>query len=1184
MIEPRGRPRRQYVLSRVRLINFHNLVDETIEIRSGGHLFLLGDNGSGKTTVIDAVHLVLSGEHEMELNAATRFGARRTGGRTLQGIVLRLDPERGIVNEGGAITYAAVELHAQDDGEKLCLGVGLEATTLEARVVRWGFLHRGPLEELPLLFEAPDGSRCPTPRERFREALGKVETFGHMTDYRSAVAERVFGSTALYEEVCRFWAMAKAYREIVAGARDFAALFSRLLPAPDVEIFAEILQSLREIDDLASRLGELDRQRDYVAGLSACIERIASHREEAARYRWLVTFREIQEREADAEGRRQQVKQLAQELTRAEAQTEGAKARRGRATEALRMTENEDAGQLASNLHRVESDLQQRAAEIRATRAELDGCRHQEQEAQASLDHAVGELAAALESACTDLTDTLRHARRALPATNSLLEDQRAAAGALGSEALDLAEPDAAAGREVEEAMGRVETEFRAAQDQAALRRRELADRERQLDALRPGPGLEGFEVAQEALRAAGLTAQPIFEPLEPSRGAAESDLAALEALVGVETLTAFVVPVDELERAKAVLLRQAPGVRVVCRTTDEATLPSWASALLLPPEGSTAIAARQAVAAALCQPGALGEVQPPDATGTIELRGLGFRQPGDAPVLIGAEHRKRAQARRAQQMQSEIARVQQVCAAADQQVDAVRVEQDRLRAVTRATQSLRGPAVLHAHTEARIGQAHCAHAGQRTREAAERLDAAERVLADTQSALDALRARADEVGLAELEKKLQVLRDVATQADQELGNAQRHHGQLEQAVADQNQALAVLEDELAARRRELVVRGEALRTCHGEGLAEADVERYVRTTARGDQFRTLAAIDERLREAERNETIARTELAGDGSHGIRNLEYAPRFGFAYQEGENRLEDRRGQPAANVLASLERDIAEQREVVNDKTRDLMDTLVMGTLARHLQEQVGRLHRTIKDINRLLGDLRFGSTRYQFRVTPRDERKELVELVGRVSLLDEASRKQFRAWIDDRMEQLKIGGDDDVPEVLDYRRWFEYQLITQSTNVSGETELTPERRVLSSGGEQGVPNYLLVLALAKLMFDNAGARVRPVLFDEAFYGIDSGRRDQLLRFATDLGLQLLVASPDQDGATLAVRYATTLFLVRDDNGDVHLAPYHYWNLTGERQPALFDQEPQVAPESEAQCVVGAGGAPVGGKSP
>ena len=64
-----------YQVERVRLINVHNFVDETVELRGGGHLFLLGDNGSGKTTVLDAIHDVLAGG-ELEWNASSNNSGR----------------------------------------------------------------------------------------------------------------------------------------------------------------------------------------------------------------------------------------------------------------------------------------------------------------------------------------------------------------------------------------------------------------------------------------------------------------------------------------------------------------------------------------------------------------------------------------------------------------------------------------------------------------------------------------------------------------------------------------------------------------------------------------------------------------------------------------------------------------------------------------------------------------------------------------------------------------------------------------------------------------------------------------------------------------------------------------------------------------------------------------------------
>jgi hypothetical protein len=63
-----------FQIRRIRLLNFHNFVDETLAVRR--NLFLIGDNQSGKTTVLDAIHFALSAGVEMEFNAATRFGPR----------------------------------------------------------------------------------------------------------------------------------------------------------------------------------------------------------------------------------------------------------------------------------------------------------------------------------------------------------------------------------------------------------------------------------------------------------------------------------------------------------------------------------------------------------------------------------------------------------------------------------------------------------------------------------------------------------------------------------------------------------------------------------------------------------------------------------------------------------------------------------------------------------------------------------------------------------------------------------------------------------------------------------------------------------------------------------------------------------------------------------------------------
>lgn len=136
------KPRESYRVTAVRLVEFHNLGTTTVELPEGGHLFLLGDNGSGKTTLLDAIHLVLTAGREMEFNSAARVaGAKDSGGRTYQGVVLRYNAVTGRPARESGITYAALELKSSE-GRVLSLAVGLAAEGMDVSIERWGGLAR----------------------------------------------------------------------------------------------------------------------------------------------------------------------------------------------------------------------------------------------------------------------------------------------------------------------------------------------------------------------------------------------------------------------------------------------------------------------------------------------------------------------------------------------------------------------------------------------------------------------------------------------------------------------------------------------------------------------------------------------------------------------------------------------------------------------------------------------------------------------------------------------------------------------------------------------------------------------------------------------------------------------------------------------------------------------------------
>lgn len=1166
-------------ITKVRLVNFHNFVNETVDIEKGGHLFLLGDNGSGKTTVLDAVHYALSGGR-LEFNAAARVGGNKEEGRSMQGVVLRQDFERGIQNEGGAIAYAAVELWDESTGKRLSVGVGTEATTMEARVSKWGFVVPGPVSELPLVVQAKDeDARFAATREALRSALGASKVFFRIGDYRAAMAARLFSSPGAYDDVCRFWQMAKAYREIVSGARNFGALFRKLLPAPDPKVFGEIARTLQNLGDMDQTIIELSEQRDYIAGLLELAREIDRESEVASRCRWLAGFRKIAETKDGIQVGALRTTELTSEISRLKLQVEAADAKTELAEAAVREAEAKDDEGLAAKLREAkarkaealgehaererESERQTKLALSAKTAHEKAGfaLAGQRRDAQGRLDTAI--------SAASQLPGELPRAR-ALSAAMDLAgrSSSRWGPGAWRDEVTAASA----------ESSARVETARNASEDglaRLALAKSQREDSATSLADLRrqeeEEPRLENYTKAHRVLKSAGIKAQPVYELLEPKADAASEELASVEALVGDSHLAALVVDKADRERAAKLVVDKAPGVRVVV-ATSEVALPAWVAALFKDRSSedlsATAIALG-ALACALAQPEDLGPLESPKGQELLH-RGGNFASLSATPRLLGAANRRRAHQESITRVEAALHSHDTEVAAAETRASSARASLGTCKALVAAIALTSGADLLGAEAEHGECERSLKRESDLAKEASRRAASAGDKATTATSVFDLLHARAEAMHLDQLQKRIRELILVASQARKESKDLQARFGVCENDITRLAKVRTELEESLAelqARQEPLaldVVRRAALKE-------DASVEHYVRVEHRGDTFKSISTIESRVSDAERRIRDSESELTRDGARGVGNIHFAGRFGFHYDATHNRIVDRRELPAVGILKELERTLVEQRSVITTKTRELMETLVLGGLARDLQGQVDTLEELIKNINRLLQGIRFGRNSYQFRVAPMADRRALVEIVRRVSMLDPESGAEFRNWVEDRIDELRSAKDGEIPELFDYRNWFEYSLRMTTSDDEG-VDLTRSVRALGSGGEQAVPNYLLVLALGKLMFGASKAKLSPLLFDEAFYGIDAGRRDQLLRFATELELQLLVASPDQDGVTASAKQATTLFIVKDDHGDVHLAPYHYWHRQAKSQGDLFSETGPSEPAPEdAECV-------------
>src|SRR5439155_8185804 len=133
-------------LEAVRLVQWYHFQDESLPI--GGSCLLLGDNGSGKTTVLDAIQVALVADlSEVLLNRAANEKSRRTLHGYVRWKIGSEDESRpGMVRYGrGACTsYVMLEFRDDDDPTaSFACGIAFEATEVDTELAKLHFVAPG---------------------------------------------------------------------------------------------------------------------------------------------------------------------------------------------------------------------------------------------------------------------------------------------------------------------------------------------------------------------------------------------------------------------------------------------------------------------------------------------------------------------------------------------------------------------------------------------------------------------------------------------------------------------------------------------------------------------------------------------------------------------------------------------------------------------------------------------------------------------------------------------------------------------------------------------------------------------------------------------------------------------------------------------------------------------------------
>ncbi|OGQ96606.1 MAG: hypothetical protein A2521_08100 [Deltaproteobacteria bacterium RIFOXYD12_FULL_57_12] len=1133
-----------YVITRIRLINFHNFVDETISLPAGGHLFLLGDNGCGKTTILDAVHFVLTAGLGMEWNAAARVAGSKREGRRVQGIVLRYNLDTGILNREGGISYAALEI-AGRHGQPLTIGVGLAATAMEEQIQQWGVIRECPLEEISFLIEDEQGRR-PASRLEFKERPGPSR--GYYRDakaYRTELASRLFDNPETYLEVCRFLAMGKAYREIASHAADYHELFKSLLPEPKTELFERIIEALRTLDESKSILDDLERKLLYLRELQTFVDTIRDEREAVLRYEWLrhqmtaeIIDREISTHQEVIGNWQAEETELARQL-REEQLAEAILLTRlddlkGLDASGLVRQEKDCRAELerkGQSLNRVQTELEEQRKSQRLAEQDLGRLRESLRQDLKKMHREMGRRAGQLPFSLSPLMTAVDEAFRAGECEDLVFDlDCRSC-----QEAADTARDELLRQRTLLEQTITANTE---AQDRLGVALTTLRKNEEAL------PNLTGFPEAMAAMTHRLLNPLPLYRGLEWKPGLSRQERGRIEETIGEEIIATILLSEKNYTPAREVAT-EFPGIRITHPGRGLAELPDWM---------------RQAFDIAASQPEALrclaaemaGDYGPLVTTlsGRDLLahrsheRGL-FSRPARLIGVAGRRETWQAEIRTREKELHELEKqgrdLEKAARAMAESLEPLDSFRLFLPLQATALQQLARQIV-----QLRQQASHCHELVTRHEEQLRGMRQETSGLSDR---LRNLVARIREEDLADLDRRITALQKKMEKQRETVGQILKRQAEKNVLIREEQKKITQ-----ARLRQEKVLQAwdSAARRLAVFLPPEQEVAHYVLRSRKGFQFKTVEAVEKEQANSDRTVQENRAVL----KERLNNPEFGAAFRFSYEEEANEIYDFRSRRLADLITQQARDITEQQEIINERTKELFKKIIMTELVNYLRSHVSDLERMVGNIRRLLAERSFGGQQYRFRITPLDTFRRLVAVIKKFSPFDPAGEEEIRHFFEDHKEAIINTEVGRVPDELDYRNWYRYEMEVVTT---GDTGVVMDRRTKSmgSGGEQAVPNYLLILTIAHFLYHGKKAKLHAMLFDEAFYGIDAGRRDQLLGFATDLGLQLMVASPDQDGVRQEIDYSTTIVVKKDTNLDVHLYPLHWENPDITRQTGLFE---------------------------
>lgn len=243
----------------------------------------------------------------------------------------------------------------------------------------------------------------------------------------------------------------------------------------------------------------------------------------------------------------------------------------------------------------------------------------------------------------------------------------------------------------------------------------------------------------------------------------------------------------------------------------------------------------------------------------------------------------------------------------------------------------------------------------------------------------------------------------------------------------------------------------------------------------------------------------------------------------------------------------------------------------------LRSLITTVQSQIKELNDALADVRFGRDRYRFTVEPNKDYIDYYNMMMDPLLLSAGDAEdvflekykelmnQLFSLISDSQDQTTQNKETilaNIEKFTDYRTYLNFDLLVKRGTDENAIESSLARTFRSqSGGETQTPFYISILASFAQLYrvGQDSDTLRLVIFDEAFSKMDGVRIKEAVSLLRSFGLQGVISTPAEKLRDLAKLVDEALVAIHDEK---HRMSYL----------DLYEDKRRVIPEIKADSVI------------